>query len=123
MKNYIGQVEQLLYGIPDYHLPKDVLLYEIERIKAMGVEIKAGVKVGEDIALSQLRDGNDAVLIATGSKDPVKLDTPGIDLKGIYQWISISRKRICQWCRRVYEKPKIRSRKRSHRNWWRRYRA
>jgi glutamate synthase (NADPH/NADH) small chain len=72
------------YGIPDYHLPKDVLLYEVERIKGMGVEIKGDVKVGKDITLSQLADGNDAILIATGSKDTVKLDTPGIDLKGIY---------------------------------------
>ena len=72
------------YGIPDYHLPKDVLLYEVERIKGMGVEIKRDVKVGKDITLSQLADGNDAILIATGSKDTVKLDTPGIDLKGIY---------------------------------------
>jgi glutamate synthase (NADPH/NADH) small chain len=72
------------YGIPDYHLPKEVLLYEVERIKEMGVEIKTGVKVGKDITLSQLSDGNNAILIATGSKDTVKLDTPGIDLKGIY---------------------------------------
>jgi glutamate synthase (NADPH) small chain len=72
------------YGIPDYHLPKDVLLYEVERIKGMGVEIKIGVKVGKDITLSQLSDENNAILIATGSKDTVKLDTPGVDLKGIY---------------------------------------
>jgi len=72
------------YGIPDYHLPKDVLLYEMDRIKGMGIEIKTGIKVGKDIALSQLRDGNEAIIIATGSKDTVKLDTPGIDLKGIY---------------------------------------
>lgn len=72
------------YGIPDYHLPKDVLLYEVERIKGMGVEIKTGVKVGKDITLSQLSDENNAILIATGSKDTVKLDTPGVDLKGIY---------------------------------------
>jgi len=73
------------YGIPDYHLPKNVLLYEIDRIKGMGIEIKTGFKVGKDITLSQLVDnGNDAILIATGSKDTVKLDTPGVDLKGIY---------------------------------------
>jgi glutamate synthase (NADPH/NADH) small chain len=72
------------YGIPDYHLPKDVLNYEIERIKGMGVNIKTDIKVGKDIALSQLQDGNDAILIATGSKDTLKLDTPGIDLDGIY---------------------------------------
>src|SRR5919108_4673102 len=58
------------YGIPDYHLPKDVLLYEIDRIKGMGIEIKTGVRVGKDIMLSQLMDnGNYAILIATGSKD------------------------------------------------------
>ena len=68
------------YGIPDYHLPKDVLLYEIEKIKEIGVEIKTDVKVGKDITLSQLMSENDAILITTGSKDTVKLDTPGIDL-------------------------------------------
>lgn len=73
------------YGIPDYHLPKDVLLYEIDRIKQMGIEIKSGVKVGKDVTLTQLTDqGNDAILIATGSKDTVKLDTPGVDLGRIY---------------------------------------
>jgi glutamate synthase (NADPH) small chain len=72
------------YGIPDYHLPKDVLLYEVEKIKEMGVKIKTDVKVGKDVTLSQLMNENDAILIATGSKDTVKLDTPGIDLKGIY---------------------------------------
>lgn len=72
------------YGIPDYHLPKDVLNYEIERIKGLGVDIKTSIKVGKDITLSQLKDGNNAILIATGSKDAVKLDTPGIDLSGIY---------------------------------------
>lgn len=73
-----------LYGIPNYHLPKDVLLYEIDRIKRMGIEINTNVKVGKDITLSQLLESNDAIIIATGSKDTVKLDTPGIDLKGIY---------------------------------------
>ena len=73
------------YGIPDYHLPKDVLLYEIASIKAMGIEIKTGIKVGKDITLAQITDsGSDAILIATGSKDTMKLDTPGINLRGIY---------------------------------------
>lgn len=72
------------YGIPDYHLPKDVLIYEIERIKDQKVEIRTGVKVGRDISLSQLLSESDAVLITTGPKDVVKLDTPGVDLKGVY---------------------------------------
>jgi glutamate synthase (NADPH/NADH) small chain len=71
------------YGIPDYHLPKDVLLNEIERVKEMGVEIKADVMIGKDICLSQLLDENDAILITTGSKDPQKLDVPGSNLQGV----------------------------------------
>jgi glutamate synthase (NADPH/NADH) small chain len=71
------------YGIPDYHLPKDVLLHEIEQVKEMGVEIKTDIIVGKDISLSQLLDENDAVLITTGSKDAQRLDVPGSDLQGV----------------------------------------
>ncbi len=73
------------YGIPDYHLPKDVLEYEIERILKQGVQIKTGIKVGKDIKLSELlSEGANAILITTGPKDVVKLDTPGVDLNGVY---------------------------------------
>ncbi len=72
------------YGIPDYHLPKDVLLYEIERIKGQGVRIHTGTKVGEKVTLTELLDEVDAVLITTGPKDVMKLDTPGVDIKGVY---------------------------------------
>ena len=61
------------YGVPDYHLPKGVLIDEIDEIKSMGVNIKTGVTVGKEITLSQLRDENDAILITTGSRDTVKL--------------------------------------------------
>lgn len=72
------------YGIPDYHLPKDVLTYEIARIRGMGVNMKTGVAVGRDIALSELLSEHDAVLITTGSKDVSKFDTPGSQLPGVY---------------------------------------
>jgi glutamate synthase (NADPH/NADH) small chain len=79
------------YGIPDYHLPKDILQYEIERIRGTGVVIRNGVRVGRDITLTDLlSEGADAVVIATGSKDVIKMDTPGIDLKGVvdgYQFL------------------------------------
>ena len=71
------------YGIPDYHLPKDVLLYEIDKVKEMGVEIKTNVMIGKDVALHSLLDENDAVLITTGSKDVQKLDVPGSNLQGV----------------------------------------
>ena len=72
------------YGIPDYHLPKDVLRYEIDRVLEMGVEVKTGVRVGSSPSLSDLRSDYDAVVIATGAKDVSKFDTPGSDLKGVY---------------------------------------
>jgi glutamate synthase (NADPH/NADH) small chain len=72
------------YGIPDYHLAKDVLQYETERVRGMGVEIKTGIRVGKDIPLPQLTSEYDAVLVATGAKDVMKFDTPGADIKGVY---------------------------------------
>ncbi len=72
------------YGIPDYHLPKDVLQYEIERIEGQGVKIKNGIQIGRDISLSELIAQFDAVLIAAGSKDVSKINVPGIGSKGIY---------------------------------------
>ena len=71
------------YGVPDYHLPKEVLIDEIEKIKAMGVNIKTNTTIGKDVTLSQLLEENDAVLITTGSKDAVNLEIPGINLKGV----------------------------------------
>ncbi len=74
------------YGIPDFHLPKDVLEYEIEKIEDMGVEIWLGIKVGEDISLTKLLDEDyDAVIVATGCKDVSSLDTPGANLRGVIE--------------------------------------
>lgn len=72
------------YGIPDYHLPKNVLRYEAGRIVGMGVDVKTGVKVGGDVPFEELRSDYDAVLVATGAKDVSKFDTPGSDLGGVY---------------------------------------
>ena len=72
------------YGIPDYHLPKDVLQYEASRIVGMGVKARTGVKIGRDVSLADLRSDHDAVLIATGAKDVSKFDVPGSDLVGVY---------------------------------------
>jgi glutamate synthase (NADPH/NADH) small chain len=71
------------YGIPDYHLPKDVLLHEIDKVREMGVEIKTNVTIGKDITLTELLDQNDAALITTGSRDVQRLNLPGSDLAGV----------------------------------------
>ena len=72
------------YGIPDYHLPKDVLTYEAKRIVGQGATLKGGTKVGRDVSLSALLSESDAVLVATGSRDVKKLDTPGGGLQGVH---------------------------------------
>jgi len=72
------------YGIPDYHLPKDVLQYEAARIAGMGVQVNTSVRVGKNPSLGDLRSDYDAVIIATGAKDVSKFDTPGSDLNGVY---------------------------------------
>jgi glutamate synthase (NADPH/NADH) small chain len=76
--------------VPDYHLPKQVLIDEIEKIKAIGVNIITNNTVGKDVTLYQLLEENDAVLITTGCKDTANLQTPGINLKGVmsgYQFL------------------------------------
>jgi len=56
----------LATGIPEYRLPQKTIDVEVELIKGLGVEIKTGTKIGEDLSLSQLRGESDAILLATG---------------------------------------------------------
>ncbi len=74
-----------MYGIPNFHLPKDVLEYEIERLKEMGVETRSNVKIGENISLEEIFDeGFNAILIAVGAKNVTPFKAEGMNLKGIY---------------------------------------
>lgn len=66
----------LMYGIPEYRLPKDVVRDEIKKIQKLKVEIKTGVRIGKDLAWRDLK-GYDAILIATGAWESIKLDVPG----------------------------------------------
>jgi len=72
------------YGIPKARLDRRALDFEIDLIKKLGVEIKTGIRVGEDITLDELREKYDAVFIAVGSGRGKKMGIPGEDLKGVY---------------------------------------
>ena len=74
----------LMYGIPGFRLPRDVLSLEIENILRLGVTMKTGVRVGTDIALEALLEDHDAVVIATGCTKPNRLNVPGEDLENVY---------------------------------------
>ncbi len=74
-----------MYGIPEFHLSKEVLSWEVEYIKALGVEFRTGVTVGKDLRLKDIfEEGFDAILITTGPGDVKRLRVPGEDLKGVY---------------------------------------
>lgn len=73
----------LRYGIPNYRLPKDRLDDDINSILKTGVNVKFGVKVGEDITIQELRQQYDAVLIAIGASTDKKLGMEHEDAEGV----------------------------------------
>ncbi|MDI7268071.1 MAG: FAD-dependent oxidoreductase, partial [Myxococcota bacterium] len=73
----------LLAGIPEFRLPRDVLSAEIDAIRAEGVEIRCGVRIGHDVPLSALRRDFRAVVLAAGAHRSRKMEVPGEDLPGI----------------------------------------
>ncbi len=82
---YLGGV--MRYGIPEPRLPREALDWDINLILNLGVEVKTGVVVGEDITLDEIRKSYDAVFIAVGSGKGKKMEIPGADLKGAYSAI------------------------------------
>ena len=69
----------MLYGIPGYRTPRDMLKSEIDRILAMGVEVRLNTWVGKDVTIEQLEKEFDAVLWAIGCKAGRALPVPGSD--------------------------------------------
>ena len=81
----------LRYGIPEYRLPKKILDMEIEPIRKIGVEFINGVKIGADITLEEIRNGHDAVVVATGAWQSTKMNIPGEELQGVIGGIDFLR--------------------------------
>ncbi len=73
----------LAWGIPEFRLPKDVLQYEIDRIKHLGVEIKTDTTVGKDISMDKVRGQHKAVFVATGAPMGLKMKIPNEDCRGV----------------------------------------
>ncbi len=76
----------LVYGIPEFRLPKDVVRAEVDNLRQMGVEFQTDVVVGQTVTVDELleAEGYDAVFIATGAGLPRFLNIPGEHLGGIY---------------------------------------
>ena len=75
----------LVYGIPEFRLPKSIVAAEIDTIKQMGAEIKLNMLIGKTRTIDELmnEDGFDAVFIGTGAGTPMFLNLPGENLNGI----------------------------------------
>ncbi|MGQ9530368.1 MAG: NADPH-dependent glutamate synthase [Candidatus Bathycorpusculaceae bacterium] len=76
----------LVYGIPEFRLPKSIVQAEVDYIKKLGVELRLGYLVGRIYTIPELlkKEGFDAVFIGTGAGLPQFLGVPGENLGGIY---------------------------------------
>ncbi len=76
----------LIYGIPEFRLPKAIVKEEVDNLRRMGVEFETNVVVGRSVTLDELMrvEGFDAVFVATGAGLPVFLNVPGEHLNGVY---------------------------------------
>lgn len=75
----------LMYGIPEFRLPKQLVQKEIELLKKIGVDIKTNMVIGKVFTVSELFDeGYESVFIGTGAGLPSFMKIPGENLNGVY---------------------------------------
>lgn len=74
----------LVYGIPEFRLPKKIVSYEIEALAKMGVEFVTNRVVGLSETLADVMNRFDAAFVATGAGLPSFLNIPGENLQGVY---------------------------------------
>ena len=74
----------LVYGIPEFRLPKKIVEAEVARLEKAGVNIVCNTVIGRTYTLQELRAQFDAVFIANGAGLPVFMNVPGENLKGVY---------------------------------------
>jgi len=76
----------LVYGIPEFRLPKQIIREQLDYMRAMGVEFETDVVVGRTVTIDELleEEGYDAVFIGTGAGLPVFMNIPGEHLNGVY---------------------------------------
>lgn len=74
----------LMYGIPEFRLPKKIVNSEVEYIKKLGVEVRYDMVVGKTVTVDELFEEYDAVFIGTGAGLPRWLKIPGENLDGVY---------------------------------------
>ena len=75
----------LVYGIPEFRLPKAIVQKEIDTLKALGVKVKTNMVIGRVLSIDELLEqGFEAVFIGSGAGLPRFMNIPGENLKGVY---------------------------------------
>ena len=76
----------LVYGIPEFRLPKAIVQQEIDGLKALGVKVETNVVIGRTLTIDELmqEQGFEAVFIGSGAGLPKFMNIPGENLKGVY---------------------------------------
>lgn len=75
----------LMYGIPEFRLPKALVQKEIESVRKLGVDIKTNMVIGKVYSLDELKEeGYDALFIGSGAGLPSFMNIPGENLNGVY---------------------------------------
>jgi glutamate synthase (NADPH/NADH) small chain len=75
----------LMYGIPEFRLPKEIVQAEVDFVSSLGVEVKLDSVIGRISTLDELlADGYHAVFLGTGAGLPMFLNIPGENLNGVY---------------------------------------
>lgn len=75
----------LVYGIPEFRLPKDIVASEVEKIKDLGVKIETNVVIGKTLTVDDLFEmGNEAIFVASGAGLPRFMNIKGETLNGVY---------------------------------------
>ncbi len=76
----------LVYGIPEFRLPKQIIREQLDYMRAMGVEFETDVVVGRTVTIDELMndEGYDAVFIGTGAGSPQFMNIPGEHWNGVY---------------------------------------
>jgi len=85
----------LRYGIPEFRLPREVVREEVGRIIDLGITLKTGVRVGRDLALPELLQDYDGVLLAAGCYQARSLNIDGEELAGVYSGLEFMME-VCQ---------------------------
>ena len=75
----------LVYGIPEFRLPKAIVQQEVDNLVAMGVDMQTNIVIGKTLTIDELfQQGYEAVFIGSGAGLPNFMNIPGESLKGVY---------------------------------------